>query len=69
MLEGFAPSESGCKAQTDTRDEGIGMPMCQPPFGPFATIDQSDTQRPILGWQTADLAVTAFDDHENYYVG
>jgi hypothetical protein len=66
VLRCFAPSKNRCKVQTDTRDEGIGMPMCQPPLGPFAPIDQSDAQGPILGWQTADLAVAAFDNHENY---
>ena len=31
------------------------MPMRQPPFRPFAAIDQGDAQRPLLRRQTSDL--------------
>ncbi len=47
--------ERGCLFQLDGIGERIGMPMRQPPFGPFVAIDQGDAQRPILRRQAFRL--------------
>src|SRR5687768_17183654 len=48
--------------EADAGHERVGMPMRQPPFGPFAAIDQGDAQRPVLGRQAADPDVGPFDN-------
>jgi hypothetical protein len=54
--------------EADAPDEGIGMPVHQPPFGSFAAIDLGDPQRPILGRQTSDLTMLPFDHRKHHHV-
>ncbi len=69
MLACFAAGKCGGVLQCNARNESIGMPVHQPPFGTVAAIDQGDAQRPILGRQTADLDMLPFDDREDHHVG
>ena len=49
----------------EAAQEGIGMPVDEPPWGPLATKDLRDTKRPILLWKPADLGTDVLDRHEH----
>src|SRR5215471_3109534 len=44
------------------------MAMHQPPFRPFTPEDPGYTQRPVLIWHSADLAVLPFDRHKYRHI-
>lgn len=49
-------------------DESVGVTMHQPPPRLLAAVDQGHPQRPVLGRQSADVAVLPLDQDENHHV-